>query len=44
LRDLSEKIDKNPDLTSLEPTDAERLKTILEIMDCLFGDNPTVAS
>ena len=44
LRDLSEKIDKNPDLTSLEPTDVERLKTILEIMDRLFGDNPTVAS
>ena len=44
LRDLSEKIDKNPDLTSLEPTDAERLKTILEIMDRLFGDTPTVAS
>ena len=44
LRDLSEKIDKNPDLTSLEPTDAERLKTILEIMDRLFGDNLTVAS
>ena len=39
LRDLSEKIDKNPDLTSLE-----RLRTILEIVDRLFGDNPTVAS
>ena len=38
LRDLSEKIDKNPDLTDLEPTDAERLKTILEIMEYLFGD------
>ena len=38
LRDLSEKIDKNPDLTALEPTDAERLKTILEMMCYLFRD------
>lgn len=38
LRDLSEKIDKNPDLTALEPTDAERLKTILEMMCYLFRE------
>lgn len=38
LRDLSEKIDKNPDLTVLEPTDAERLKTILEMMCYLFRE------
>ena len=38
LRDLSEKIDKNPDLTALEPTDAERLKTILEMMCYLFKE------
>ena len=34
--ELSEKIDKNPDLTSLDPADAERLKTILEILRYLF--------
>ena len=34
--ELSEKIDKNPDLTSLDPVDAERLKTILEILNYLF--------
>ena len=34
--DLSEKIDKNPDLTALDPVDAERLKTILEILEYLF--------
>ena len=34
--DLSEKLDKNPDLTSLDPADAERLKTILEILNYLF--------
>ena len=44
VRELSEKVNKNPDLAALDPSDAERLKTILEIMDCLFGDNPTVAS
>jgi hypothetical protein len=44
VRELSEKVNKNPDLATLDPSDAERLKTILEIMDCLFGDNPTVAS
>ena len=38
LRDLSEKIDKNTDLTALEPTDAERLKTILEMMCYLFRE------
>lgn len=38
LRDLSEKIDKNPDLTALEPTEAERLKTILEMMCYLFKE------
>lgn len=38
LRDLSEKIDKNPDLTALEPTEAERLKTILEMMCYLFRE------
>ena len=38
LRNLSEKIDKNPDLTVLEPTDAERLKTILEMMCYLFRE------
>ena len=38
LRDLAEKIDRNPDLTQLDPTDAERLKTILEIMNYLFGE------
>lgn len=36
LRDLAEKIDRNPDLTQLDPVDAERLKTILEIMEYLF--------
>ena len=34
--ELSEKIDKNPDLTALDPVDAERLKTILEILEYLF--------
>ena len=34
--ELSEKLDKNPDLTSLDPADAERLKTILEILNYLF--------
>lgn len=38
LRYLSEKIDKNPDLTALEPTEAERLKTILEMMCYLFKE------
>ena len=38
LRDLTEKIDRNPDLTQLDPTDAERLKTILEITNYLFGE------
>ena len=38
LRELSVKIDKNPDLTALEPTDAERLKTILERMCYLFRE------
>jgi len=37
MRDLSEKIDNNPDLTALDPTDAEKLKTILEMMMYLFG-------
>ncbi len=36
LQELTEKIDKNPDLTQLEPVDAERLKTILEILKYLF--------
>ena len=31
-----EKINKNPDLTQLELVDAERLKTILEILKSLF--------
>lgn len=34
--ELSEKLNKNPDLTSLDPADAERLKTILEILNYLF--------
>ena len=38
LRDLTEKIDRNPDLTRLDPIDAERLKTILEITNYLFGE------
>ena len=38
LRDLTEKIDRNPDLTQLDSTDAERLKTILEITNYLFGE------
>ena len=38
LRDLTEKINRNPDLTQLDPTDAERLKTILEITNYLFGE------
>ena len=43
LRELSVKIDKNPDLTALEPTDAERLKTILEMICYLFReDGPNV--
>ena len=36
LFELSEKIDKNPDLTALDPADAERLKTILEIIRYLY--------
>ncbi len=36
ISELSEKIDKNPDLTALDPADAERLKTILEILNYLF--------
>ena len=36
LQELTEKINKNPDLTQLEPVDAERLKTILEILKYLF--------
>ena len=36
LQELTEKINKNPDLTQLEPVDAERLKTILEILKSLF--------
>lgn len=36
LFELSEKIDKNPDLTALDPADAERLKTILEILNYLY--------
>ena len=36
VRELSEKIDMNPDLTALEPADAERLKTILEILYYLY--------
>ena len=39
LRELSVKIDKNPDLTALEPTDAERLKTILEMICYLFRED-----
>ena len=38
IRELSEKVDKNPDLAALDPSDAERLKTILEIVGYLFGD------
>ena len=38
VRELTEKIDRNPDLTALEPADAERLKTILEMMMYLFGE------
>ena len=38
VRELSEKVDNNPDLTALEPADAERLKTILEMMMYLFGE------
>ena len=38
VRELTEKIDHNPDLTALEPADAERLKTILEMMMYLFGE------
>ena len=38
VRELTEKIDRNPDLTALEPADAERLKTILEMMVYLFGE------
>ena len=34
--ELSEKIDMNPDLTALDPADAERLKTILEILNYLY--------
>lgn len=36
MKDLSEKIDKNPDLSALDPADAERLKTILEILYYLY--------
>ena len=34
--ELSEKIDMNPDLTAFSPADAERLKTILEILYYLY--------
>ena len=34
--ELSEKIDMNRDLTALDPADAERLKTILEILNYLY--------
>ena len=40
LRDLTEKIDKNPNLENLDPMDAERLLTILQIMDNIYGRNP----
>ena len=36
VRELSEQIDMNPDLTALDPADAERLKTILEILNYLY--------
>jgi uncharacterized protein with PhoU and TrkA domain len=36
VRELSEKIDMNPDLAALDPADAERLKTILEILNYLY--------
>ncbi len=36
IRKLSEQMEKNPDLTDLEPQDAERLRTILEILNSLL--------
>ena len=38
VRELSDRIDKNPDLTALDAADAERLKTILEMMCSLSGE------
>ena len=40
LRDLTEKIDKTPNLENLDPMDAERLLTILQIMDNIYGRKP----
>ena len=37
IKDLYLLINKNPNLEDLEPADAERIKTILEIMRYLFG-------
>lgn len=36
LQELSEKIDQNPDLTQLDPVDAERIRIILQMIDYLF--------
>ena len=36
LQELSEKIERNPDLTQLDPTDAERIRIILQMIDYLF--------
>ena len=36
LQELSEKIDRNPDLTQLDPADAERIRIILQMIDYLF--------
>ena len=38
VRDIAIKIEHNPDLTALDSTDAERLKTVLEMMCYLFGE------
>ena len=36
LQELSEKIDRNPDLAQLDPVDAERIRIILQMIDYLF--------
>lgn len=36
VKELTEKIDKNPHLEDLDPADAERLLTILQIIESLY--------
>ncbi len=41
LEKIADAIDRNPKLEALEPEQAETLKTILEIMDRIFGKEKT---